>query len=158
MRQETEGRIAVLAAVVIATASMLGFVNAQTAPPAPPLPVAASSVARHPETYYGKYVSLVGAVERRLSSTAFSIDQDVAKSSDYDVLILAPRLAGEVALNTYVTVIGRVVRFDSDDIAEHAAEYPVELGPDATKKFAGRPAVLAVAVIDKNMRDLTKSK
>ena len=89
---------------------------AQPAPPQKPLvPLVASTLAAKPDTYYGENVTLMAIVDQTLSPTAFSVDQDKTKSTGQDVLVLAPRLNEPVELNTYVTVIGEVVKFDPND-------------------------------------------
>ena len=55
---------------------------------------------------------MMAIVDQTLSPTAFSVDQDKTKSTGKDVLVLAPRLNEPIELNTYVTVIGEVVKFD----------------------------------------------
>src|SRR5438093_10228098 len=80
---------------------------APAGPPAKPLvPVAASTLAAHPETYYGERVTMTGAVEQSLGKLVFSVDQDKTKTLEQQILVLAPRLNSPVDPNTYVTVIG----------------------------------------------------
>ena len=123
-----------------------------TAAPKPLVPVAASTLAESPDAYYGQYVSVVGTVEETLSRLAFSIDQDKTRTTGKDVLVLAPTLTAPVDLNTYVTVLGEVVRFD-DEIARRAA---VDLSPDLVSKYRGRPAIVATAVLNAAMVDLAR--
>src|SRR5258707_10097331 len=82
----------------------------------PLIPVAASTLANNPDPYYGENVTLTGAVEQKLNTLAFSVDQDKTKSTGKEVLILAPRLNAPVDANTYVTVIGEVVKFDPAEV------------------------------------------
>ena len=120
---------AVIATLAIATASLVA-VRAQQAPaPAarPMVPVAASSVAAYPDTYLGENVSVMAAVEALLSKTAFTIDQDKTKSTGKDVLVLAPTLTGVVQPNTYVTVVGEVIRFDPAEVAKRLKGYTIDL-------------------------------
>jgi hypothetical protein len=143
-----------------AAAMLLGVVSPQSPvvspPPKPMVPVAASSVAADPAAYYGQYVTLMAVVDQRFSRSAFSVDQDRTRSTGHDVLILAPTLSGAVDLNTYVTVLGEVVRFDPDEIARKAKDYTLDLAPDVVARYRGRPAVLATAVINGAMVDLAK--
>ena len=57
---------------------------------------------------------------RSLSPTAFSVDQDKTKSTGKEIIVLAPRLHEPVELNTYVTVIGEVVKPDAAEITKRA--------------------------------------
>src|SRR5258708_5954008 len=129
-------------------AAQPGQPPAAAAPTQKPLvPVAASTLAAHPETYYGERVTMTGAVEQRLGTLAFSVDQDKTKTLDQQVLVLAPRLNSPVDANTYVTVIGEAVAFDSAELAKRAKDYPVEISPDVAAKYKGRPAIFATNVI-----------
>ena len=126
-----------VACVVLATALLTGAHARQTsaapAPaPQPLVPAAASSIAAHPDAFYGLNVSVTAAVDRILSPTSFTIDQDATRPAAADVVILAEFLIEPVTVNTYVTVIGEVVARD------------------------GRPAIRATSVINAAMVDLAK--
>lgn len=122
----------------------------------PLVPVAASSLALHPELYVGQTVSLTGAVEQILSKTVFTVDQDKTKSSPKNVLVVAPALIGAVDLNAYVTVVGDAVKFDPADVTRRFKDYTLDLAPDVIEKYRGLPAVFATAVINAAMTDLAK--
>ena len=79
-------------------------------PTKPYVPLAASTLADHPDTYYGEFVTVTGAVEQTLSKLAFSVDQDKTKSTGKDVIVVAPTLMEPVVANSYVTIIGEVPR------------------------------------------------
>lgn len=130
---------------------------APAAPAAKPLvPVAASTLADHPDTYYGENVTMTGAVEQTLAQLTFSVDQDKTKSTGKEVLVIAPRLSGAVDANTYVTVIGEVVRFDPEEVAKKAKDYKMELSPEVAAKYKGHPVIFATAVINTAGVDLAK--
>ena len=122
--------------------------------PKPLVPVAASTLAAHPETYYGERVTMTGAIEQSLGKLAFSVDQDKAKTLDQQILVLAPRLNSPVDLNTYITVIGEAVAFDSAELAKRAKDYPVEISPELAAKYKGRPVIFATNVINTSGVDL----
>ena len=112
----------IIATLGLAVLSLV-VVRAQQAPAARPMvPVAASSIAGYPDTYYGENVSVIAAVETLLSKTAFTIDQDKTKSTGKEVLVLAPTLNGILVPNTYVTVVGEVIRFEPAEVAKRAQE------------------------------------
>ena len=136
-------------------AAPAGQPPAPAAAPAKPLvPVAASTLAAHPETYYGERVTMTGAVEQSLGTLVFSVDQDKTKTLDQQILVLAPRMNAPVEVNTYVTVIGEVLAFDSAEVAKRAKDYPVELSPEIAAKFKGRPVIFATNVINTAGTDL----
>jgi hypothetical protein len=142
-----------------AAASVLALALAQetgSAPPKPLVPIAASTLASTPDPYYGEPVSLAGVVDQNLSPTAFSVDQDRTRSTGKDVLVLVPKLQRQVALNTYVTVIGDAVRFDPGALPSQLKDYKLDLPPDVASRYAGRPAVIATSVIDATGTDVAK--
>jgi hypothetical protein len=125
-------------------------------PPQALVPVAASTLAANPDQFVGMTVTLTAAVDRTYGATAFSIDQDRAKSAGQDVLVLAPLLNAPVEPNAYVTVIGDVVRFDVAETAARMKEAMPLLGPDVVAKYRGRPAIIATSVINGAMTDLAR--
>jgi len=161
-----------LAAASVATALILSLavvIAQQPAPAAPaapapapgtptkPLvPVAASSVAADPDGYYGEFVTMTATVEATLSKTAFSVDQDKTKSTGQEVLVLAPNLQKAADLNTYVTVIGQLIKFDAADVAAKLKGYTLDLPPAAIEKYKGKPVVLATAVVNTAGIDIAK--
>jgi hypothetical protein len=122
----------------------------------PLVPIAASTLIATPDPYYGEPVSLAGVVERNLSRTVFSVDQDRARSTGKDVLVLAPNLQRAVEPNTYVTVIGEAVRFDPDALGPKLKEYKLDLAPDVAASYMGKPAVIATNVIDAAGTDVAR--
>ena len=144
----------VLGAGALCLAAVVAL-RAQQAPapaPKPLVPVAASTLAESAAEYYGQYVSVVGTVEQKLTTLAFTIDQDKTKATGKEVLILTTTLNSPVDPNTYVTVLGEVVEFN-DEIAGRAT---VDLPPDLIAKYRGRPAVLATSVLNTAMVDLAR--
>ena len=137
-----------------------GAPAAPATPPAPAakpfVPLAASTLAAHPETYYGEMVTVTGAVEQTISKSAFSVDQDKTKSTGNEVLVLAPTMIGTVDANSYVTVIGEVMPFDPAEIAKKAKGYTIDMSPELTEKYRGRPVVLATAVVNSAGIDVAK--
>jgi cytochrome c556 len=128
---------------------------AGTAPAKPLVPITASTLAGNPDAFIGEWVSVTGVIAQSLSRLAFAVDQGKLKSAG-DVLVLAPRLNSPVDPNTYVTVVGEVVRFDPDALARKSKDYAVDLSPDLVAKYRGKPAVLATSVINSKMVDLAK--
>jgi cytochrome c556 len=120
-----------LAAGVLLVAS-LALVHAQrgqppaqppagNAPPKPIVPVAASTVTNNPDAYIGEYVSLTAAI--------------------------APTLTTAVEANSYVTILGELVKFDPDEIKKKTKNYTLDLSADQIAKYQGKPAVIATAVV-----------
>ena len=134
--------------------------HAQQAGPRTPqkavVPVAASSLADDPDAYYGDQVSLFGVVEQRLATSVFSVAQSRTTHTGKDVLVLTPNLYGSLGPDAQVTVIGEALRFDPDAIVARMGTKAPTLPPDVVAKYRGRPAVIATAVIDATMTDLTR--
>lgn len=99
--------------------------------PRPLVPAAASSIAADPDAFYGQTVTVTAAVDQILSPTSFIVDQDPKKASE-GVLVLVNVLNDALAVNSYVTVIGEVVRHE------------------------GRPAIRAASVLNSAMVDIAK--
>ena len=153
---------------IIQTACVLAFVlafahavDAQrggggAAPAKPMTPAAASSIAINPDAYLGQYVTVMATVEQRYTPWVFTIDQDKTASTGKEVLVFAGTLNAPVDLNTYVTVIGDVVRFEPDEIAKRGKELMTDLPPDVAAKFRGKAVIVATSVISAAMVDLMK--
>jgi hypothetical protein len=120
------------------------------------VPVAASSVANNPTAYYGEFVTMTAAVEQIYSKLSFSVDQDKTKSTGKDVLVLGLRMSDPVTPNTYVTVVGQLVKFDPVETPAKAKNFKIDLPPDVAAKFAGKPAVLAVNIVNDKSLDLAR--
>ena len=129
---------------------------APAAPAKPLVPVAASSLAATPDRFIGEFVTMTGTVEQSLGKLAFSVDQDRTKSTGKEILVLPVRLSDPLEANTYVTVIGDVIKFDPAEVTKRGRTLPPDLTPDVIAKYQGKPAVLANAVINSAMIDLAK--
>jgi cytochrome c556 len=102
------------------------------AAPKPLVPAAASSIAANPQQYLGQMVTVYATVERIVSPTVFTLDQDAKRSGVGEVDVLVPDWTVPPTVNAYVTVIGEMVLFN------------------------GRPVIKATSVIDAKMVDLAK--
>ena len=100
--------------------------------PKPLIPAAASSIAATPEAFYGQNVSITAAVDRILSPTSFTVDQNPREPGAGEVVVLVDVLTAPLAVNGYVTIIGEVVPHE------------------------GRPAIRATSVLTAAMVDLAK--
>jgi hypothetical protein len=159
MRRSTNSTVIAAAIALAVVTSFTAFGQAPPpagTPPKPLVPVAASSVATNPDPYVGEYVTLTGAVEANLSKTSFSVDQDKAKSTGKEVLVLAPSLQKPTDANTYVTVIGQLIKFDEKEVASKLKDYKIDLSPADLAKYKGKPVVLATAVINSAGIDIAK--
>lgn len=130
-RDAVGARVLLVACALLAPSYVASQEQGQAPAPKPLVPAAANSIAENPEAFYGQHVTVTAAVERILSPTAFTIDQD-PQGSAADVLVLAETLNAPLTPNSYITVIGEVVRQD------------------------GRPAIRAMSVITKAMIDIAK--
>lgn len=126
------------------------------APPARPVPLAANTLANTPDPYYGQIVSITAAVDRLVAPTAFVVDQDPAKSTPQEILVIASTLTGRLDPGMHVTVVGEVVRFDAVEIARRMKDSRPELGPEAIARYEGRPVILATAVLNAALVDFAR--
>lgn len=146
---------AVLLSVIVVRARQGG---AGAAPaPKPMIPMAAGSIALNPDAHWGENVSMIGTVEAILSKTVFTVDQGKAASPGKDVLVIAPYLNVVVPPNTYLTVQGEVFKFDPAEVAKRARNgYVLDLAPEVSARYQGRPAVFATGVITAALVDIGK--
>lgn len=154
-----------VAALTILIASFAALHAQQAAPAAaqkPLVPLATNTIAANPDAHYGEGVTISAAVGEILSKSVFLIDQKHAgqtmgkANGPTDVLVVAPTMNGAVVANSYVTVMGELVKFDPADIARRAKDYKLDMPPDAIAKYTGRPVVIAYAVVDEKFVDLAK--
>lgn len=99
---------------------------------------------------------MTGTVEQVLGKLAFSVDQDRMKSTGEEVLVIPVRLNEPVQPNSYVTVIGDVIKFDPAELEKRKRALPPDLTPDLIAKYQGKPAILASSVINSAMIDIAK--
>jgi cytochrome c556 len=99
---------------------------------------------------------MTGVVDAVAGKLAFTVDQDETKSGP-DVLVMAHRMSDPVAVNTYVTVIGLLMKYDAAKVAGtskiHAA---ADLSADVASKHEGKPVILATSVVNDRMLDLAR--
>jgi cytochrome c556 len=119
------------------------------------VPVAASSVAAKPDQWIGEFVAMTGVVDAGFGQKAFTVDQDKSKNSP-DVLVLAHRMSDAVTVNTYVTVIGLLMKYDAEKVASTSKAHAIDLPADAAAKYAGKPVILATSVVNDRMLDLAR--
>ena len=146
---------------LVGVAGVIGLRAAQGPPqggaaPRPLVPMTASTIAREPAAHIGENVSMMAAVEAVLSKTVFTVDQDQAKSTGRDVIVIAPNLQAAPELNMYLTVQGEVFMFDPAEITKRNRVYKLDLSPEQVEKLRGKPAVMATAVVNLALVDLAK--
>jgi mono/diheme cytochrome c family protein len=118
--------------------------------------VAASSVIAKPDQWVGEYVALTSVIDASLGPMTFTVDQDKTKSTGNDVLVLAHRMSDPVTPNTYVTVIGLLMKYDAAEVAAKSKAHAHALPAAAVSKYAGRPVILATSVVNDRMLDLAR--
>jgi hypothetical protein len=116
-------------------------------------PIATNTVVDNPDAYYGKLVTISAGVEEVVSRTAFVIDQRKAvnaaavKAIGKPILVVAPYLSGALDDKSYLLVRGEIVKLDAIAMARMASEYKVDLSPEVSEKYKGRPVLLASSVL-----------
>jgi len=125
---------------------------APAVPPGTPtkalVPIAASTLANNADAYVGEFVSLTGTVEQGIGKMAFSVDQDPKRATGKEVVVLMRHLSGTIDPQTYVTVIGQVVKYDPAEFSSKFKEWSAALPADAASKYTGKPVVIATSVIN----------
>jgi hypothetical protein len=124
--------------------------------PKPAVPVATTALTAHADHYAGATVSLTAAVAQIYGATAFSVVQANQSDRAADVLVVAPLLTAPVQPGSYVTVIGDVIRFETSTLVARMKDAAPALAPDVVDRYRGKPAIVAVSVINGAMTDLAK--
>jgi cytochrome c556 len=101
-------------------------------------------------------VSLTAAVAQVYGATAFSVVQANQRDRAADVLVVAPVLTAPVQPGNYVTVIGDVIQFETSTLVARMKDAAPVLAPDVVDRYRGKPAIVAVSVINGAMTDLAK--
>jgi soluble cytochrome b562 len=101
-------------------------------------------------------VSVTAAVAQVYGGATFSVAQANQKDRAADILVVAPILTAAVEPGSYVTVIGDVIRFDPATLASRMKDAAPALAPDVVDRYRGKPAIVAVSVINGAMTDLAK--
>jgi hypothetical protein len=125
-------------------------------PQKPLVPLTVPTFLAQGETFIGDIVTVTGPVEHILAPLSFSLDADPKQATGQEALVLAPRLNAPVKANGYVTVIGRVVKFDPAELAKTVTDRKIDVPADAAAKFAGKPVLLATTIVDASFVELTR--
>ena len=126
------------------------------------VPVATNTIARAPDKYYGKLVTVSAAVDGILSKTVFVVDQRKAVGANEvtgvgtPLLVIAPHLAGALEQNRYFLVRGEVFEFTAEELATVAPGYALDLPTEVLEKYVGRPALVASSILDSKYAELAK--
>lgn len=127
------------------------------------VPVTADVVLSKPEAYFGQLVTLSSGVDQILSKTAFTVDQRRVTPGSKEViklgrplLVIAPTLVSPLAVNSYLTIVGEVVKFDPGEISSKAKDYHLDLLPDVVASYQGQPVLLATTVLSSTSVELTR--
>jgi hypothetical protein len=145
--------------VLVAAISVRAQQPPVTTPAAAPLvPATAASISALPDRFIGQKVSVYAAAETALSPSVFLLDQSPATRAANALLVVAPTLTAPPQPGTYVTVVGEVMRFDTERIRAAARSYTLDLSAAQVAEFKDRVIVLAQQVYDASMNDLAKPK
>jgi hypothetical protein len=126
------------------------------------VPVATNTILESPDQYYGKLVTVSAGLEQVVSRTAFVVDQrkvvggSEVQPAGMPILVIAPYLTGKLEPRKYLLVRGQLVRFDPQAISRVAAGYTLDLTPDLTARYAGRPVLVATSVLDSTYTELAR--
>jgi hypothetical protein len=124
------------------------------------MPVATTSLARHPEAYYDKLVTISAGVDKVLSRTMFVVDQRRATgpaavaSVGAPVLVVAPFLDSTIKPNTYLQIKGQLMKFGAASFSRLATSYTPDIGAEDEAAFHGQPVLVASSVLDSTYKEL----
>ncbi len=122
-------------------------------------PVATNTIARTPDRYYGRLITVSAAVDEILSQTVFVVDQRKAAGArevtavGAPLLVIAPSLTGAVERNRYFLVRGEIVEFSAAALAKAASGYTPDVAQELLAKYEGQPVLIASSVVDSTYAD-----
>ena len=125
-------------------------------PQKPMIPITVGTLLNQVDKYLNDTVSVTGPVEKGLSQLSFSMDPDPKQATGKDLLVLTPRMNQPVTPNGYVTVIGRVVKFDAAELATTLTDRKIDVPADVAAAFKGKPALVATTVMTSDFIELTR--
>lgn len=127
------------------------------------VPVATNTIAKAPDRFYGKLVTVSAAVDQVVSTTVFVVDQRKAagakdvKPVGAPLLVIAPNLTGTLEQNRYFLVRGQIVKMSAEALAKAAAGYTVDAPADVLAKYEGQPVMVANSILDGKYAELVKT-
>ena len=116
--------------------------------------VDANEIAKRPDQFYGRAVTVVAEVEQRYGPNAFTLDEDAALAGP-DVLVLVPKATRAVEENREVMVQGTVRPFVIAELQRDYAWFnPTGYDQQLMTRFKDRPVIIADMVRDQERGDL----
>ena len=124
------------------------------------LPVSTSSLARSPDAYYDKLVTISAGVDKVLSKTIFVVDQRKAAGATAvapigsPVVVVAPFLDGPLRPNSYLQIKGQLMKFGPETFARLASSYIPDIDAESETAYRGQPVLVASSVLDSTYKEL----
>lgn len=124
------------------------------------LPVATTALARTPEAYYDKLVTISAGVDKVLSKTMFVVDQRKATGPaavapvGAPILVVAPFLDGPIKPNSYLQIKGQLMKFGAASFSRLATGYTPDIGAEEEAAYHGQPVLVASSVLDSTYKEL----
>lgn len=107
-----------------------------------PMASTVGAISEHPERFSNQAVTVTGEVERMVSPTVFSLDEDRVFSAGVDLLVVGKRPIAKD--NQRVTVTGVVRRFMRAEFQKEIVDF--DLRPEWLVDFEARPVIIATDV------------
>jgi hypothetical protein len=124
------------------------------------IPVSTTSIARDPDAYYDKLVTISAGVDKVISKTMFVVDQRKAAGATAvtqvgaPVLVVAPFLDSPLKPNSYLQIKGQLMKFGPASFARLATSYTPDVGAEAEAAYHGQPVLVASSVLDSTYKEL----
>ena len=124
------------------------------------VPVATTALARAPESYYDKLVTISAGVEKVISKTMFVVDQRRATGAasvaavGAPVLVVAPFLDSPLKPNSYLQIKGQLMKFGAASFSRLATGYTPDIGAEEEAAYHGQPVLVASSVLDSTYKEL----
>ena len=98
------------------------------------------------DAFEGRYVTITAPVEDIFSRTLFSVDDDPARATRRDVIVINPQPVDRLDAVGTVVVTGVVYEFDRDDLERRLGAWRWDVGDDLLDSFDDRPVIIADSV------------
>jgi lipid-binding SYLF domain-containing protein len=105
-----------------------------------------AAIIEDPDAFEGRSVTITAPVEAVFSPTLFSVDDDPARSTRRDVIVINPQPVDQVTRDGTVVITGIVYRFDRRDLERRLVGWRWDVSDEVLRSFDDRPVIVADSI------------
>ena len=105
-----------------------------------------AAIVEDPDAFVGRRVAITAPVEDVYSGTIFSVDDDPARSTGRDVIVLNPQPVDRLDGNGSVVITGIVYEFDRRDLERRLVNWRWDVSDEVLRSFDNRPVLIAESI------------